>query len=218
LYGPFGTFFFSGVTLGDIFTLFFLDGFTLYLIFINIVFMITGGTGRFVNSLTDFWAISFQDDWGVTEGYSFFGSYLLVFNETTLDEVFFTVFFLLWLEVSCVGGVTFFTVAMFASNNIIVFSFFYHYNFVDTSFTSSSNGSNVKSNIIVSTASLTGITNVIYGVMSMMLIMVSSMMISMVNCWLTSTVSGVKWESSTKILTSTLAKGTSSDKEYKTSL
>merc|ERR1711915_1072778 len=116
--------------------------------------MITGGTGRFVNSLTDFWAISFQDDWGVTEG----------------------------------------------------FSFFYHYNFVDTSFTSSSNGSNVKSDIIVSTASLTCITNVIYGVMSMMLIMVSSMMISMVSCWLTSSVSGVKWESTTKVLTGTLAK------------
>merc|ERR1712061_351314 len=164
----FGTFLFGGVTLGNIFTLFFLDGFTFYSVFINIVFFITGGTGRFVDGLTYFWTISFQEDWGVTEGNGFFGSDLLVFNETALDEVFFTVFFLLWFEVSCVGGVTFFTVAVFASNSVIVFGFFNHYYFVDTSLTSSGNRTNVKCNIIAtSTASLTGITDIINGVMGM---------------------------------------------------
>merc|ERR1711863_13594 len=53
-----------------------------------------------MGSLTNFFTISFQKDWGVTEGNGFFGSDLLVFDETALDEDFFTVFFLLWIEVS----------------------------------------------------------------------------------------------------------------------
>merc|ERR1711944_209112 len=161
---PFGTFLFSGVTLGDIFTLFFLDSFTLNYVILDIVFSVTSSTSGLVDGLTYFFTITFQKDWGVTEGNSFFGSDLLVFDETALDEIFFTVFFLLWFEVSSVGGVTFFTVTVFASNNIVVFGFLYHYYFVDTSFTSSGNRTDVKSDIIVtSTTSLTGITNIIYG-------------------------------------------------------
>jgi hypothetical protein len=213
LYGPSCTFFFSGVTLGNIFTLFFLDGFTFYLVFSNIVLFITGGTSRFIDGLADFWAISFQDDWGVTEGNTFFRGDLLVFDETALEKIFFTLFFLLGLEVSGVCGVAFFTVAMFASNNIIVFGFFYHYNFVDASFTSGGNRSDIKSNIIsTSTSTLTGITDVIYCVMSMF-IMMSSMMISMVGCSMLSLVSVVKWEGTTKVLTGTLAKSACSDKD-----
>merc|ERR1719259_636985 len=139
---PFGTFLFSGVTLGDIFTLFFLDSFTLNYVILDIVFSVTSSTSGFVDGLTYFFTITFQKDWGVTEGNSFFGSDLLVFDETALNEVFFTVFFLLWFEVSSVGGVTFFTVAVFAGYSIIVFGFFNHDDFVDTSFSSSSNGSN----------------------------------------------------------------------------
>jgi len=120
---PFGTFLFSGVTLGDIFTLFFLDGFTLNYVILDIVFSVTGSTSGFVDGLTYFFTITFQKDWGVTEGNSFFGSDLLVFDETALNEVFFTVFFLLWFEVSSVSGVTFFTVAVFAGYYIIVFGF-----------------------------------------------------------------------------------------------
>ena len=81
--------------MGNIFTLLFLDGFACNAVFIDIVFFITGSTSRLVDGLTYFWTISFQEDWGVAEGNSFFGSYLFVFNETALDEVFFTVFFLL---------------------------------------------------------------------------------------------------------------------------
>merc|ERR1712025_858808 len=173
------------------------------------MFLVTSGTSGFIDSLTNFFAISFQKDWGVTEGNGFFGSDLLVFDETALDEVFFTVFFLLWFEVSGVCGVTFFTVAMFASNNIVVFGLFYHYNFVDTSFACSGNRSDVKSNIISTcTSSLTGITDVIYCVMSMMIFMVSSMMISMMGL-----TSAVKWESTTKVLAGTLAESACSDKD-----
>jgi len=223
LYGPFGTFLFSGVTLSNIFTLFFCDGFTFYLVFLNIMLFITSGTGRFIDSLADFGAISFQDDWGVTECNCFFGSDLLVFNETTLEKVFFAIFFLCWLKISGVGGVTFLTVAMFASNNIVVFSFFNHYNFVDTSFTSGGNRSNVKSNFIISTASLTRITRIIYSVISMMIIMMSSMVVFMSGGLLTTAVSVVKWEGTAKVLTGTrarasLPKSACSDKENKTSL
>merc|ERR1712025_765734 len=138
------------------------------------MFLVTSGTSGFIDSLTNFFAISFQKDWGVTEGNGFFGSDLLVFDETALDEVFFTVFFLLWFEVSGVCGVTFFTVAVFAGNNIIIFGFFNHNDLVDTSFSSSSNGSNVESNIITtSTSTLTGITGIISSVMSMMFFMMS---------------------------------------------
>merc|ERR1712018_1117947 len=166
------------------------------------MFLITGSTSRLVDGLTYFWTISFQEDWGVAEGYSFFGSYLLVFNETALDEVFFT-FFLLGFEVSCIGGVTFFAVAVLASNNIVVFGFFNHYYFVDTSLSSSGNGTNVKSDIIVtSTASLTGITNVIDGMVSMMMII----MVNVMTIMMSSLISGVEWESSTKVLSGTLAK------------
>merc|ERR1712001_702592 len=176
------------------------------------MFLITGGTCRFVDGLTDFWAISFQDDWGVTEGNGFFRSNFLVFDETALDEVFFTIFLLLWFEISGVCSVTFFTVAMFASYNIVIFSFFYHYNFVDTSFTSSGNRSDIESYFITtSTASLTGITDVIYGVMSMFIMV--SMMIYMMACSVMSLVSGVKGEGTTKILSSTLSKSACSDKE-----
>merc|ERR1712018_1127662 len=132
------------------------------------MFFITGSTSRFVDGLTYFWTISFQEDWGVAEGNSFFGSYLLVFNETALD----------------VG-------------------FFNHYYFVDTSLSSSGNGTNVKSDIIVtSTASLTGITNVIDGMVSMMMII----MVSVMTIMMSSLISGVEWESSTKVLSGTLAK------------
>merc|ERR1712226_131659 len=126
---------------------------TVYLVLSNIVFFIPSATGRFIDCLANFWTISFQDDWSVAKGDCFFRSYLFVFNETAFDKIFFTVLFLLWFEVGGVCSVTFFTVAMFASNNIVVFSFFYHHNFIDTSFASGSDGSNVKSNLIVLSSS-----------------------------------------------------------------
>ena len=78
---------------------------------------------------------------------------------------------------------TFFAVAMFACNYIVVFSLFYHNNFVDTSFACSGNRSNVKGNIIAATtSSLTSITGIIYSMVGMMFIMMSTVVISMVSC------------------------------------
>merc|ERR1719385_454464 len=203
---PFGTFLFGSITLGDIFTLFFLDGFTFYGIVLNVMFSITCSTSRFVYGLTNFFAISFQENWCVTESYGFLGSYLTVLNETTLLEVFFTIFFLLRLEVSGICCVTFFTVAVFACNNIVVFCLFNHDDFVDTSFSSSSNGSNVKSNIITtSTSSLTRSTSSIYFMMGMVFFMMMLMMIMM-----GSFLVAVEWKCITEIFSCTSTSYTTS--------
>merc|ERR1719419_1459892 len=198
-----------------IFTLFFGDGFALNGIFINIVLFITGGTGRFVNSLTDFWAASFQFEWSVTEFNSFLGSNLSEFNETVLDEVFFAFFFLLRFEVGCVSGVTFFTITVLTCYNIIVFGFFNHDNFVDTSFTSSSNGSNVKSDIVSTTTSLTGSTGIVSSMMFMvsMITVVSSMVVTMMGSVIV-ILSSIEWESSTKVFSGPLARGQGGEKDY----
>merc|ERR1712212_180344 len=60
------------ITLGDIFTLFFCNGFTFDGIILNIMLSITSSTSRFVYSLTNFFSISFQKDWSVTKSYCLF--------------------------------------------------------------------------------------------------------------------------------------------------
>ena len=67
LYWPFGTFLFGCITLGDILTLLFLDGFTFNGVISHIMLFISGCTSRFINSLTDFWTTSFQLERSVTE-------------------------------------------------------------------------------------------------------------------------------------------------------
>ena len=144
-------------------------------------------------------------DWSVTKSYRAFRSNQLKFNKAFFHKILFTFLLLLRPEVGYIGSVTFFAVAVFASNNIVVFGFFNHYYFVDTSLPSSGNGTDVKSDIIVtSTASLTGITNVIDGMVSMMVVIMVSVMVSTM---MSSCISGVEWESSTKVLSGTLAKG-----------
>ena len=96
--GPFSTFLFSGVTLGDIFTFLVLDGLAFNNIIRNVVFLISGLTLRLIHGLASFWTVSLDFDWSVAEGYGIFGSDLSVFNETALDEVFFAIFFLLWFK------------------------------------------------------------------------------------------------------------------------
>ena len=59
---------------------------------------------------------------------------LLVLNETTLLKVFLTLFFLSWGEVGNICDVTFFTVGVFASYNVIIFSFLDDYYLIDTTF------------------------------------------------------------------------------------
>ena len=64
---------------------------------------------------------------------------LLVLNETTLLKVFLTLFFLCRGEVGNICDVTFFTIGVFASHNVIIFSFLDDYYLIDTTFPCGSN-------------------------------------------------------------------------------
>jgi len=153
LLGPFCTLLFSGVTLCDILALLLLDGLTLNNIILNIVLVVPGLTLRLIDGLTLFWTLAFTDQRGVAELDGLLRGNLFVFNKAAFDEVLFTLLLLLRLKVSGVSGVALLAVAVLALNDIIVFSFFNHDNLVNAPLSSSSNGSNVKSNLI--TTSLT---------------------------------------------------------------
>jgi hypothetical protein len=157
LTGPLGTLLFSGVTLGDILALLVLDGVTDNNIIFNIVLVVSGLAQAFVDSLTFLWALTGTDEWSVTELDLLIEGDLLVFDETVLDEVLLALFFLLGLEVGGVGGVTTGSVTVLTFDDVIVFGLFNHYDLVDTTLTSGSNGTNVESKI-VSLSTLTGIT------------------------------------------------------------
>ena len=223
--GPFSTFLFSGITLGDIFTFLVLDGLAFNNIIRNVVFLISGLALRLIHGLASFWTVSLDFDWSVAEGYGIFGSDLSVFNETALDEVFFTVFFLLWLEINGICCVAFLTVAVFTGNNIVVFSLLYHNNLVNTSLTSGGNGSNVKGNLVTtSTSPLASITDIIkssLGVMSVMILVVTVMTVVNVLWGSSPGISSsvlTEWESSTKIFSSALSKSASGDKSQQENL
>lgn len=157
LTGPLGTLLFSGVSLGDILALFVLDGLALNNIILNIVLVVSGLAHALVNGLTFLWSVSLADEWGVTELDLFIESDLLVFDETVLDKVLLALFFLLGLEVSGVGGVTTLGVTVLTFDDVIVFGFLNHYDLVDTTFSSSCDGSNVESDFLT-LSTLTGIT------------------------------------------------------------
>jgi len=156
LSGPLGTLLLSGVTLGDIFTLLVIDSFAVNNIILNIMFVISGLTLGFVDSLTFYWTLAITDKWGVAGLNLLIRGNFFVFDEAVLDKVLLTLLFLLWLEVSGVGGVALLTVAVLACNDIIVLGLFNHDDLVNASLTSSSDGSNVQRNFIVGT--LTGST------------------------------------------------------------
>merc|ERR1719320_978300 len=125
---------------------------------------------------------------------------LLVFNEAFLDEVLFAFLFLLWLKVSGVSGVALLTVAVLALNDIVVLGLFNHDDLVNASFSSSSNGSNVKGYLIIGT--LTGSTGWqsktrAWGFVIFMMIV---MVFTMVSC----SCSLAEWKDSSQILSTPL--------------
>merc|ERR1712045_393891 len=148
LLGPFCTLLFSGVALGDILALLLLDGLALNNIILNIVLVVPGLTLRLIDGFTLFWTLAFTDQRGVAELDWLLRGNLFVFNKAAFDEVLFTLLLLLRLKVSGVSGVALLAVAVLALNDIIIFSFFNHDNLVNAPLSSSSNGSNVKSNFI----------------------------------------------------------------------
>jgi len=155
LLGPFGALLLGGVTLSDIFTLLFLDGLALDNIIFNLMFVITGVTLRFVDSLTLLGALTLADERSVAEPDGFLESDLLVFDEARFLEVLLAFLLLLRLEVSGVSGVATLGVGVMALNLLVVFSLLNHDNLVDT--TLASGGDSADAQVEV-TVSLTGVT------------------------------------------------------------
>ena len=108
-------------------------------------------------------------------------SNLLVLDETVLPEVLLTFLLLLGLEVSGVGGVAPFGVAMLALDVVVILGLLNHDNLVDTTLTSGSDGANVQVNVV--TLALTGVPCVeVNGlvVVGVMVVMVSMVLLALV--------------------------------------
>ena len=99
---------------------------------------------RFINGFTFAGTFTFADERGVAEFDGFFTGALFVFNEAILGEGLFAFFFLLGLEIGSVGGVALLTVAMFASDDVIILGFLLHDNLVNTSLSSCGNGADAQ--------------------------------------------------------------------------
>jgi len=199
LLGPLGTLLLSSVALSHILAFLLLDGLALNNVILNIVLVVPGLALRLVDSLTLDGALTLADKWSVTELDLLLRGNGLVFNETVLPEVLLALLLLLRLEVSGVSGVTLLAVAMFALNDIIVFGLFNHHDLVNTPLSSSSNGSNVQGNIIL-TATLTGITSWQSSLRSKGSMLVVSVVVIMVSMSSSTAIGLVEWESSPQVL------------------
>ena len=93
--------------------------------------MLPGLAHAFVYCLTLFWALSLANEWGVAELDLLIKGDLLVLDETVLDEVLFTLLFLLRLKVGGVGGVAPLRIAVLALDHIVILSFLNHHNLND---------------------------------------------------------------------------------------
>lgn len=149
LLGPLGTLLLGGVTLGHILALLLLDGLTVNNVILDIVLVVSGLTLRLIDSLTLLGTLTFTYERSVAEPDGLLEGNLLVLDETALFEVFVALLFLLGLEVSGVGGVTTLRVTMVALDLLVVLGLFNHHDLVDTTLAGSSNGSNIKSNVIL---------------------------------------------------------------------
>jgi hypothetical protein len=140
--GPFATLLLSSVSLSDIFAFLFKFLSTFHYIILDLMFMVPGFAVGFINGFTFFFTFTFANERSVAEFDGFFFGVFLIFDETRFSEGLFAFFLLLGFEIGGVGGVAFLTIAMFASDDVIIFGLFLHNNFVDASLSSVSNGSN----------------------------------------------------------------------------
>jgi len=153
-HGPFATFGRSSVSLGDICAFFFKFFNAVNNIVLDLMRMVSSFTVRFINSFTFFFTFTFAEERSVAEFDGLFTGCLLVFNETGLGEGLFTFFLLLGLEIRSVGGVALLTIAMLASDDVIVLNCLFHDNLVDTSLSSGSNGADAQVNFFSFTLTL----------------------------------------------------------------
>ena len=107
----------------------------------------------FIDGFTLSGTLSFTDQRCMAKFYGFFTGTFFVLNKTLFDEILLTDFLLLRLKISGVGRVALFTVTMLASDDVIIFSFLHHNNFVDAPLSSCGNVANGQIKIITDTLS-----------------------------------------------------------------
>jgi len=161
LSGPLGALGEGGVTTGLIVTLLILDGFTLNHIILNLMFLLFGPALGFVLSSADFRSLNITvlDQRSSAHLDGLIEGNFLVVDEAVLSEVLLALLLLLGLVVGGVGGVTTPVVGVVTLDNLIILSFFYHLDLVNTSFTVSPRGSSsnsTKADIITSLTITTG--------------------------------------------------------------
>ena len=142
--------------------------------------MVTSLTLGLIDGLTLNGSLTLTDKGSVTELDLLIRGNGLVFNEAVFNEVLLALLLLLGLEISSVSGVALLAVAMLALDDIIVFGLLNHHNLVNTPLASSSNGANVKGDIITATSPLAGITgrHRLNSVGSMVVVIVMGMVIT----------------------------------------
>merc|ERR1712173_382396 len=186
LLGPLGALGVGSVSRGFVLTLLLNLSPALNNIILNIMNLLLGPALRLILSSANLWSLNITVLYkrGSTDFNGLIESNLLVFNETALSEVLFTLLLLLRLVVGDIGGMAPLVVRVVTLHNIIVFSFLNHLNFVNTSLairsrSSSSDGS--KAHICIVTTLTLGTSSKRLRcsplMMIMMFIMVSMVMV-----------------------------------------
>merc|ERR1712020_477941 len=143
LSGPLGALGEGGVTAGLILTLLILDGLTLNNVILNVMFLLFGPALGFVLSSADLRSLNITvlDQRGSAYLDGLVEGNLLVVDEAVLSEVLLALFLLLGFVVGGIGGVASPVVRVVTLYNLIILSFFYHLDLVDTPFAISTRGS-----------------------------------------------------------------------------
>ncbi len=144
LLGPLGTFLLSGISLGHILALLFLNGFTVNDVIFHLVLVVPGLTLALVDGLTLLGTLTLAHQWGMAEPDRLIKGHFLVLNEAALLEVLIALFLLLWLEVGGVGSVATLRIGVVALNLFIVLRLLDHDHLVNTTLASSSNVANAQ--------------------------------------------------------------------------
>jgi len=147
---PLGALLLCGVALGNILALLLISLLALGNVILDIVLVVPGCALRLVFGGTLGWSggVAIPDERRVTEFDLLFQGSLLVLDETPLLKSFVTFLLLLRLKIRGVGKMTLLAVAVLAVNLVIVFGLFCHDNFVDTPFSGSRDGPDIKGNVI----------------------------------------------------------------------
>ena len=130
--------------MSDVYALFVVFGGASDDIISDVMFVVMSGTLGFVDGDFFWLALALASQGGIAKLDGFLAGHLFVFDETRFGEGLVAFFFLLWFVVGGVGGVTFFVVAMFAGDVVVVDGVMFHHYLFHATFGSGGNGADVK--------------------------------------------------------------------------